>query len=77
MEGEVEVATIAHGRGKKWLLLFFSSDLDIRGVPLAVSPGACDAREGAVRMVKLLIVATEEESGEGLLQNKHIKTRQV
>lgn len=42
--------------------------LDISCVPLAVSPRAANAREGPLRVVKLVIVSVEEKCGEGLLQ---------
>lgn len=46
------------------------SHLYVRRVPLTVPPGACDAREGAVRVVELVAVGTEEECRVGLLRRR-------
>lgn len=54
-----------------FILSRFQADfnyLDISCVPLAVPPRAANAREGPLRVVKLVIVSVEEKCGEGLLQ---------
>lgn len=49
------------------------SHLYIRGVPLAVSPGAGNGWKSAVRVVEFVVIGTKEECGERLLQRKQIK----
>lgn len=51
------------------------SHLYVRRVPLTVPPGACDAREGAVGVVELVAVGTEEECRVGLLRRRKKKKK--
>lgn len=53
-----------------------ASHLYVRGVPLTVPPGACDAREGAVRVVELVAVGAEEECRVGLLRRREKERNQ-
>lgn len=40
---------------------------NVRRVPLATPPRACDARKRPVRMVKLVVITIQEKCGEGFL----------
>lgn len=60
-------------KGKAYILHCYISHFYIRRVSLTVSPRACDGRKCAIRMVEFVIVGTEEERGEGLLQRTKMR----
>lgn len=43
------------------------SHLNIRCIPLAAPPGAHDARESSIWMVKFILITVQKEGSEGLL----------
>lgn len=67
---QTNMLTSQHRNTISYSSVFTSQTLahpNVRRVPLATSPRACDARKRPVRMVELVVITIQEKCGEGFL----------